>query len=298
MRYNEVKGLRNDLDRWCESAEKLEQIGIKHFSKIFELSQPSNGVLGEVITRVQIRVTSRMNDKLIRTFSAYEADTIHIFFECLIALQMWALSFLSGSVFEWRREDAILWLKGILFQCRKRQNYLPFFVGCSGGIGIGLFIKGSTQDPLSMVTFGRNMDGTDLGSWQEMEKRILLRPLLIVGLIIGMAIHAELLAAQLAIELAKILHINEVVLEEDALQVTNALRDGGKNLSCIGHIVNEVCRSMGKINVQEISWISRNGNLAAHYVAQLAKSLDVRMAWLHKPPSSLQSVIAVGDFLP
>ncbi|KAL3532695.1 hypothetical protein ACH5RR_006216 [Cinchona calisaya] len=40
---------------------------------------------------------------------------------------------------------------------------------------------------------------------------------------VGMVVHAELLAAQLAIELAKILHVDVVVLERDALQIYGEL---------------------------------------------------------------------------
>ena len=62
----------NNAMQWCNSHDDLENIILDHFGSIFSSSKPSPEIIDAVLQRVQPKVSKRMNDSLMRTYSAFE----------------------------------------------------------------------------------------------------------------------------------------------------------------------------------------------------------------------------------
>ncbi|XP_027086733.2 uncharacterized protein [Coffea arabica] len=72
-KQNQINGLFNDAGQWCNSHDDLEHIILDHFGSIFSSSKPSPEIIDAVLQRVHPKVSRRINDSLLRTYSTSES---------------------------------------------------------------------------------------------------------------------------------------------------------------------------------------------------------------------------------
>ncbi|XP_050285738.1 uncharacterized protein LOC126725206 [Quercus robur] len=102
------------------------------------------------------------------------------------------------------------------------------------------------------------------------------------------AVEVEAKAFEEGLRLAGDLGLNQVILEGDAQSITNALM--GKSLppSSIQRLIAGASRWKQWVQVWSASYVRRDGNGAAHVMAQNAKSISDCVVWVEDTPPMIQ----------
>ena len=69
---NTILGLQNEEGNWCSSKDDIASIVVSYFEKLYATSFPSN--ITEVTATIPAKVTSEMNQDLIREFTKEEVE--------------------------------------------------------------------------------------------------------------------------------------------------------------------------------------------------------------------------------
>ena len=98
---------------------------------------------------------------------------------------------------------------------------------------------------------------------------------------------AEAVAAWEAMELAQRLDLRRFILEGDALEIVQMLRQEGGCGTIYGQLLNDVKEQLRRWQGWEIQHISRRGNSVAHHLTKLALEQDGNIEWRDGFPSSI-----------
>ena len=106
------------------------------------------------------------------------------------------------------------------------------------------------------------------------------------GLPLG-GLEAEAKAVEEGVALAWDLGLKEVIIESDALLVTNSLEKQSVMPSSIRKVVKGILESLRKFNAWDVNHTRRSGNFVAHIMARQAKFLNVCNIWVEDTPPSI-----------
>lgn len=103
----------------------------------------------------------------------------------------------------------------------------------------------------------------------------------------------EAIAVYKALEFAKAVDISHLELESDALTMIQKVHRNQEDCSFIGHIIQDIRTLSNTFPALHITFVCRQGNLAAHKASQLALLVDDPCVYFFNfPMSVLQAVIA------
>ncbi|KAL3519587.1 hypothetical protein ACH5RR_017736 [Cinchona calisaya] len=212
-----------------------------------------------------------------------EADDIkHIFFECPVAIQTWALSYLHNQIMNLAQHVGIGWLH----ENAQISDTTIDFSATSDEIKFNFDVAWSTitrKCGLGVVV--QNGDGTLVAAASEGIMKV------------SSPEQAELLAAKLVVQLGIELQLKGFVLESDANGVINKLQRDGKSFSLIGTLVEDVRTGLGLLDVKEVTWVrsyySTYGHVEklAHEIKKGADSVEGVEAKLWQVPETLSEEI-------
>ena len=100
----------------------------------------------------------------------------------------------------------------------------------------------------------------------------------------------EALGARGAVEFARDLGFNDIILEGDSKQVVMAISSKERNWCKYGHIVGDILEVLNSFRRWDIGHIKRMANGAAHGLAKAARELGGRI-WLEEIPSTIYDVV-------
>lgn len=107
----------------------------------------------------------------------------------------------------------------------------------------------------------------------------------------------ELLAARHAVSFAAESGFTRMVCEGDSESVVNLLRCPGMENSWGGHIIMDIKSHSNSFTSISFAHVSRQGNVAAHALAQRARQSFSSQIWLECVPTDVLSFV-LEDFLP
>ncbi|XP_059455112.1 uncharacterized protein LOC132185342 [Corylus avellana] len=81
---------------------------------------------------------------------------------------------------------------------------------------------------------------------------------------------AEALAAYFGVISGHEQGVQQLILEGDAKQITEAIKDEGQNLSLLGQLIKDVRFGLNAIPMWNVEHVHREANKAAHRLAKLA----------------------------
>ena len=102
------------------------------------------------------------------------------------------------------------------------------------------------------------------------------------------AVEVEAKAFEEGLRLAGDLGLNQVILEGDAQSVTNALLGTSLPPSSIQRLIAGASRWKQWVQVWSVSYVRRDGNGAAHVMAQNAKFISDCVVWVEDTPPMIQ----------
>jgi ribonuclease HI len=106
----------------------------------------------------------------------------------------------------------------------------------------------------------------------------------------------ETLGARGAVEFAKQLGFNEIILEGDSKQVVMAISSKEQTWCKFDHIVGDILEVLKTFRWWDIGHIKRTANGAAHGLAKAAvKDLGER-TWLEEIPSTIYDIVTIEQF--
>ncbi|KAK9987796.1 hypothetical protein SO802_028035 [Lithocarpus litseifolius] len=115
-------------------------------------------------------------------------------------------------------------------------------------------------------------------------------------------LDAEAKAVEEGVLLAWDLRLKDIIIESNALLVTNSLGKQGVKPNSIGKVVEGILVDLNKFNAWEVNHTRRSGNNAAHILARQAKCLNMCNIWVEDTPPSIadqvQRDVAQCNFIP
>ncbi|CAI9111978.1 OLC1v1012334C1 [Oldenlandia corymbosa var. corymbosa] len=102
--------------------------------------------------------------------------------------------------------------------------------------------------------------------------------------------HAECLALFKAVEFAKEEDITHCIFEGDAMNVINRVKKHGKDLSYIGHVIDEIKKGCLEFSKVQVYYVNRKGNAVAHVAANVALEISNRCLWYDNFPVNVLEV--------
>ena len=106
------------------------------------------------------------------------------------------------------------------------------------------------------------------------------------GLPLG-GLEAKAMAVEEGVALAWDLELKDIIIESDALLVTNSLEYQSVMPSSIRKVVEGILEGLRKFNAWDVNHTHRSGNIAAHIMAKQAKFLNVCNIWVEDTPPSI-----------
>jgi ribonuclease HI len=103
---------------------------------------------------------------------------------------------------------------------------------------------------------------------------------------------AEALACKRALQLAKELGCQRLVLETDNANVAAKLNEETRDLSALGPIIEEVKTMLWDIMFYEVKAVRRTGNLVAHKLATEGYMDKCTQTWFSEAPNCIKSVLS------
>lgn len=83
---NYIKGLRNDQGVWCKEIREIDQITSDYYRNIFSSSNPTQGDMVKVLSRMPNKVTDYMNKGLLKVFNAQKIRKVSFHMHSLKSL--------------------------------------------------------------------------------------------------------------------------------------------------------------------------------------------------------------------
>ena len=103
------------------------------------------------------------------------------------------------------------------------------------------------------------------------------------GLPLG-SLEAEAMAVEEGVALAWDLGLKDIIIESDALLVTNSLENQNVMPSSIRKVVEGILEGLRMFNAWDVNHTRRSGNSAAHIMAKQAKFLNECNIWVEDTP--------------
>ena len=103
------------------------------------------------------------------------------------------------------------------------------------------------------------------------------------GLPLG-GLEAEAMAVGECVALAWDLGLKDIIIESDALLVTNSLENQNVMPRSIRKVVEGILEGLRMFNAWDVNHTRRSGNSAAHIMAKQAKSLNECNIWVEDTP--------------
>jgi hypothetical protein len=103
---------------------------------------------------------------------------------------------------------------------------------------------------------------------------------------------AEALACKRALQLAKELGCQRLVLETDNANVAAKLNEETRDLSALGPIIEEVKTMLRDIMFYEVKAVRRTGNLVAHKLAREGCMNKCTQTWFSEAPDCIKSALS------
>lgn len=98
---------------------------------------------------------------------------------------------------------------------------------------------------------------------------------------------AEALAARHALTTAIEAGLSRVILEVDNMKVYAHLKNGTKEQSCFGFIMNDIRALARQCSDIKFSHVGRNGNVAAHELAKMSCNFEGLRVWIEEAPHEI-----------
>ena len=106
------------------------------------------------------------------------------------------------------------------------------------------------------------------------------------GLPLG-GLEAEAKAVEEGVALAWNLGLKDIIIESDALLVTNSLEKQSVMPSSIRKVVEGILERLRKFNTWDVNHTCRSGNITSHIMAKQAKFLNECNIWVEDTPPSI-----------
>ena len=106
-------------------------------------------------------------------------------------------------------------------------------------------------------------------------------------------LEAEAKAVEDGVVLAWDLRLKDIIIESDALLVTNYLGKQSVMLSSIRKVVEGILEGLRKFNAWDVNHTRKSGNIAAHIMARQAKFLNVCNIWVEDTPPSIADQVQI-----
>jgi len=108
----------------------------------------------------------------------------------------------------------------------------------------------------------------------------------------------EALAALHAVEISKWMGFHDIILEEDALQIVNAIKVTGNIWSNFGHIVDDIKLELRQLRSWRIDHVKRDANTTTHTIAKKAILYVIDRVWVTEIPNYICGIISshLGSF--
>ena len=105
------------------------------------------------------------------------------------------------------------------------------------------------------------------------------------------SLEVEALAWRRALQFAVDIGFSDLIIEEDSVQVMNAIKSRKADLSQLGHIFEDIQVLISRLNWAKVEWVNRKANSVAHNLACYAKNISDDVIWLEdSPPPTLESL--------
>jgi ribonuclease HI len=108
---------------------------------------------------------------------------------------------------------------------------------------------------------------------------------------------AEALATYLGVLLGQEMGVQQMILEGDAKQVTEAIRAKEGNDSMIGHLINDVRQCLKNIPRWQVNHVFREANRVAHELAKHALKQANDIVWVDECPSCIRDILLTEQLL-
>ena len=105
-------------------------------------------------------------------------------------------------------------------------------------------------------------------------------------------LEIESKALEVAAGFARDLDIQKVVFESDSLLVCSAIQGVTEPSTTIANIISGTIQHMQQLHQFEVQHTWREGNKAAHGLAQHAQFVDDYVTWMEETPTMIEDVIA------
>ena len=106
-------------------------------------------------------------------------------------------------------------------------------------------------------------------------------------------LEAEAKAIEDGVVLAWDLRLKDIIIESDALLVTNYLGKQSVIPSSIRKVLEGILEGLRKFNAWDVNHTRRSGNIAAHIMARQAKFLNVCNIWVEDTPPSIADQVQI-----
>lgn len=104
-------------------------------------------------------------------------------------------------------------------------------------------------------------------------------------------LKAEAKACLTAIQFCQGLGILHIHLEGDAQGVISAINSEHSDWSSMGVLVEDIKHELQSLQQWQLSFVRREGNQAAHTLANLASRCFMNNVWLHSPPDCIAGIV-------
>lgn len=104
---------------------------------------------------------------------------------------------------------------------------------------------------------------------------------------------AELTGALLAVQFCRSMGLERVHFEGDAKIAVEAINSLNRDMSNLGHLVDDVRTVVRGISLWQFTFIRRDGNRAAHLLSKFAASHALDKTWNGETPACLEEIICL-----
>ncbi|XP_059454956.1 uncharacterized protein LOC132185163 [Corylus avellana] len=91
--------------------------------------------------------------------------------------------------------------------------------------------------------------------------------------------------------------VQQLILEGDAKQIIEAIKDEGQNLSLLGQLIEDVRIGLNAIPMWNVEHVHREANKVAHRLAKLALTQANDIVWLEEEPPCIRDIVLTEQLL-
>ena len=129
----------------------------------------------------------------------------------------------------------------------------------------------------------------------ELGQFVAAKSLTMVGNMEVSMVEARVLVA---INLCKTLGFNKIHLEGDAQTIVNAVNSSSLDWGRMGMSVEDIQLELKSFPFWRMSFVRREGNKAAHFMARLALNNSMDQLWLNEPPNFISHIVTMEGNAP